>query len=176
MVKQIKKILFTTDLSKSSIKVFEQTVGLAAQTGASITILHVIEERSSTSENKIVHLVDKEVYERIRNEHRDEVKNVLIGKQRSVPAIQDALQQLCNQTNDKVCQFDNPVTIDNIEIHFGNAGDVITLIAKATECDLIALGYYKKGSILKTLMGGGSAGKNVIKQSQCPIFLVPIED
>lgn len=176
MVKQIKKILFATDLSKSSIEVFEQTVSIAAQTGASITILHVIEDRSSTSQNRMVHLVDKEVYEKIRNENRDEVKNVLIGKQRSIPVIQEALTDLCDKTNDKVCQVDNPVAIDNIEVHYGNAADVITLIAKTTECDLIAMGYYKKGSILKSLMGGTSPGKSVIKQSQCPIFLVPIED
>jgi len=176
MVKQIKKILYTTDLSKSSIDVFEQTVSLAAQTGASITILHVIEDKSNANQNRVVHLVDKEVYEKIRNEHRDEVKNVLIGKQRTIPAIQEALQDLCQKTNDKVCQVQDPVTIDNIEVHFGSAPDVITLIAKATDCDLIAMGYHKKGSILRTLMGGASAGKNVMKQSICPIYLVPIED
>ncbi len=178
MVKQIEKILYTTDLSESSIEVFEQTVSLAARTGASITLLHVIEDKSSSSsQNRMVHLVDIEVYEKIRNESRDEVKNVLIGKQRTVPVIQNALQALCDQTNDKVCKVaDTPVVIDNIEVHFGNAADVITLIANTMECDLIVMGYHKKGSILKSLMGGSSAGKNVIKQSKCPIFLVPIDD
>lgn len=177
MVKQIKRILFTTDLSKSSVEVFEQAVSLAAQTGASITILHVIEDGSTASQNRVVHLVDREVYEKIRNENRDEVKNVLIGKQRTVPVIQNALQEMCDKTNDKVCKIaDTPVAIDNIEVHFGNAADVITLTATTMACDLIVMGYHKKGSILKTLMGGASAGKNVMKQSKIPIFLVPIED
>lgn len=172
-MRQIKHILYTTDLSKSSIEVFEQTVILAAQTGAAITILHVIEDGSSGSQNRVVHLVDKERYEAIRRENSDKVRTALIGKEKGVPTIQKALQELCEKTNGKVSQFETPVTIVNIEVKYGNAADIITQMAREINCDVVAMGYYKKGSILKALMG--SAGKRVMLQSKCPLFLIPIE-
>ena len=173
MVHQIKKILFTTDLSKSSIKVFERTVALAAQTGAAIVMLHVIEDGSSSSQNRMIHLVDREVYEKIRSESSDIVRNVLIGKQRTIPVIQNALKQLCDETTDKVCATDQPVAIDAIEVRYGNVAEAIVAVADEDECDLIAIGHHQKGSLLRALMG--SATGSVIKQSRIPLFLVPIE-
>lgn len=41
---QIKKILFTTDLSKQTSYAFNYAVGLAAQYGASLTMLFVMED------------------------------------------------------------------------------------------------------------------------------------
>ena len=171
-MKQIKKILFTTDLSKASVAVFEQTAVLAAQTGASITILHVIEDGSSKSQNRVVHLVDKDQYEKIRKENQDRVKRVLIGKRKGLLVIQKALQDLCRETCEG--RFDTPVEIDGIEVHYGNAADIIVETAFAVGCDLIAMGFYKKGSILKKITG--SPGQRILRQSRCPLFLVPIDE
>lgn len=169
MVHQIRKILFTSDLSKSSIDVFRETVTLASQVGASIVILHVIEDGSSERPMKPIYLVDKEVYERIRKESQENVKNVLIGKQRAIPEIQSALMELC----DKTCVgHAESVNIENIEVRFGNATEIILEVADSEECDIIALGYKKKGVLLKALMG--SAGKKVIQKSRKPIYLIPI--
>lgn len=173
MVRQIKKILFTTDLSSSAIEVFEQTVSLAAQTGASIVILHVIEDGSNGSQNRTVHLVNKDEYEKIRNDKSDRVKNVLIGKANSVPLIQNALQELGRQTNEKLNLSDQPVEIDSIQVLYGNAADIIVKMAGITQCDMVVMGYHKKGSILKAVMG--SAGKRVLKQTQTPLLLIPLE-
>jgi len=46
MIPQIKKILFTTDLSKQTRHAFNYAVGLANQYGASLTILYVMEDLS----------------------------------------------------------------------------------------------------------------------------------
>ncbi len=170
MVHQIKRILFTSDLSKSSIAVFEESVTLASQIGASITILHVIEDGSEGGPIKPIYLVDKEVYEKIRQESQENIKNVLIGKQRTIPAIQSALTELC----DKTCVgHAESVNIDSIEVRYGKAADHILEVADTSDCDVIALGYKKKGSLLKALMG--SAGKKVIQESRKPIYLVPIK-
>jgi nucleotide-binding universal stress UspA family protein len=174
MVRQIKRILFTTDLSKSSIEVFEKTIALAAQTGAAITMLHVIEDGSSDVQNRTIHLVDRQAYEKIRNESRDIIKNVLIGKQKTIPLIQNALAELCDQTTGKICGESRPVVIDSIEVRFGNAANQIMEVADTLQCDLIAMGYFKKGSLLKALVSG-SAGKSVMQQSKKPLFLVPLE-
>lgn len=173
MVRQIKKILFTTDLSKSAIEVFEQTVSLAVQTGASIVMLHVVEDGSAGSQNRTVHLVNKDDYEKIRNDKTDRVKNVLIGKVKSVPLIQNALQELSEQTKDKLDLFDTPVDIESIQVLYGNAADMIVKMAGITQCDLVVMGYHKKGSILKSMTG--SAGKRVLKQTRIPLLLIPLD-
>ncbi|MCJ8499215.1 universal stress protein [Desulfatitalea alkaliphila] len=174
MAHKIEKILFTTDLSKSSVKVFEQTVVLAASLGAAITILHVIDDGSgsSGSQSRMVHLVDRDVYEKIRRESQDMVKNLLIGKQRTIPVIQDALKRLCEKTTDKLGE-DHEVTIDAIEVTYGNVADAIIELSEATQCDLVVMGYNKKGSLFKALLG--SPEKSVMKQSKKPILLIPLE-
>ena len=171
MVQRINKILYTTDLSESAITVFEQAVILASQTGASIVLLHVIEDGSSGRINRTVHLVNREAYEQIRTQGLNMAKETLIGKRKTIPLIQHALEELCAQTTGKVCHHDHPVAIDGIEVHYGNAADIITQVADASGCDLIVMGYHRKGSILKALMG--SSGKSVLAQSQKPVYLVP---
>jgi len=94
MIHKINRILFSSDLSKGSVDVFEQTVALASQLEASIVMLHVIEDGSSTVQNRMIHLVDSAVYEKIRKENKEAVKNLLIGKRRTIPIIQNALKNL----------------------------------------------------------------------------------
>lgn len=175
MAQPIERILFTTDLSEASVTVFEQTVSLASSLGASITMLHVIDDGSgsSGSQSRMVHLVDKQVYETIRQESRDMVKNLLIGKQRTIPVIQDALRKLCAQTSDKICGTDQAVAIDAIEVRYGNVADTIIEVFESAHCDLVVMGYRRKGSLLKAILG--SPEKSVIKQSKKPIMLVPLE-
>ncbi|WP_458576080.1 universal stress protein [Aliamphritea spongicola] len=47
MLPKVRKILYSTDLSKSSTAAFEHATYLAKQTGADIHILHVVEKLSS---------------------------------------------------------------------------------------------------------------------------------
>lgn len=168
MVRQIKKILFTSDLSKTSVAVFEETVALASQIGASIAILHVIEDGSSGRPMKPIYLIDQEVYEKIRAESQQNVKNILIGKQRTIPEIQNALTKLCDET---CAGHSETVNIENIEVRYGNAADIILEVADTLECDVIAIGLKRKGSFMKMLVGG--AGKKVIQESRKPIYLIP---
>jgi nucleotide-binding universal stress UspA family protein len=171
MIHKIKRILFSSDLSKGSVDVFEQTIALASQLGASIVMLHVIEDGSSTVQNRMIHLVDSALYEKIRKENQEVIKNLLIGKRRTIPIIQNALKDLCDNTTDKLCA-EKPVPVDAIEVRFGNVAEAIIEVTESANCDMVAMGYYKKGSLLRTLVG--SAGKSVMQQSHKPIFLVPL--
>ncbi|MBU1194162.1 MAG: universal stress protein [Proteobacteria bacterium] len=175
MIKQINKILFATDLSRSSVDVFEKTVALANQVNASIVIVHVIEDGSGGggTQKQIIHLVDRDLYEKNRKQSQDTVRNVLIGKQRLVPAIQKALKELCDQNNACTGDVERPVKIDSIEVVYGNAAERIMEIAEKTGCDLISMGYYQHGSILK-MITGSHIGKNIIHGSNIPVFLVPL--
>ena len=172
MILQIEKILFTSDLTKGSVEVFEQTVALAAQMDASISILHVMQEPTSGTETKMVHIIDSKLYEKILQDRQEDIKNVLIGKQKGVPIIQNALRELCEKTTNKICK-EQPVNIDRIEVRYGNPVDEITKFSESEGCDLIVMGYYKKSPLLKAFTGNTT--KKVIGQSQKPVFLVPLK-
>lgn len=174
MAEPIKKILFTSDLSKESIEVFEQTVGLAFQTGASITLLHVIDNLTSDNQKRVSYFIDSELYERIRREGQETAQKALIGKQKSLPVIQQAMQEHYVKTSEKVSGSGNPVTIDSIQVLYGNPAEKILEVAELSQCDLIAMGYHKKGSIFRAL--AGRAEKGVMKRSKKPLFLVPLSE
>lgn len=174
MIRKINKILFTTDLSISAIDVFEQTVSLAYQTGASIVMLHVIEDVSSSTKSQTVHLIDKDAYEAIRNDKSERVKNVLIGKAKSVPVIHDALQKLNEDTKEKFNISDKTVEIESIQVIFGDVAENIVKMAKVDKCDLIVMGHHHKGSVFKAMTP--SARKRILKQTNIPVMLVPLDN
>ena len=174
MIRKINKILFTTDLSISAIEVFEQTVSLAYQTGASIVMLHVIEDVTQNVKRQTVHLIDQDAYEKIRNDKSERVKNVLIGKAKTVPIIHEALQKLNEETKEKFNLSDKTVDIESIQVFFGDVAENIVKMAKVDECDLIVMGHHKKGSLLKAMTS--STSKRVLKQADIPVMLVPLAD
>lgn len=174
MAEQIKKILFTSDLSEESVKVFEQTVGLAFQIGASITLLHVIDNATSENQKRVSYFIDTETYEKIRQEGKETAQKALIGKQRSLPVIQQAMEERYVKTSEQVCEPGSPVSIDTIQVIYGNPAEKILEVAEVTNCDLIAMGYHKKGSIFRAL--AGRAEKGVMKGSRKPLFMVPLEE
>ena len=53
MVPEIKKILFPTNLSRSARHAFEYAVSIANRYGATITLLHVMEEVSHSSDVRL---------------------------------------------------------------------------------------------------------------------------
>ena len=84
--------------------------------------------------------------------------------------IRDALQRLCNDAACKICGHEQDVQINDIEVRYGNAAEIITELSGSV--DLVVMGYHRRGSLLRALIG--SSGKNVIKHSNQPILLVPI--
>jgi len=174
MAEQIKKILFTSDLSEESVKVFEQTVGLAFQIGASITLLHVINSLTPDNQKRVGYFIDDETYEKIRQEGQEIAQKALIGKKKSLPIIRQAMEEHYVKSSKKVNEPDSPVTIDSIQVLYGNPAEKILEVADDAGCDLIAMGYHKKGSIFRAL--AGRAEKGVMKRSKKPLFLVPLEE
>ena len=61
MIPEIKKILYTTDMSETSNLAFSYAASLANRYGAGITILHVIKDSMSTSENLVSNVLGDDV-------------------------------------------------------------------------------------------------------------------
>lgn len=168
MATVINKILFCSDLTKGSVKVFEQAVALALQTNAKISMIHVIQEEDSSYKGEFIDWIDQELYVRIKKSRQAKAKDVLIDKQKGMTEIQHALRNYFEQTGKNMDEHQQ-VSVDAIEISEGRPALAIPEFAEANGCDLIVLGYHQNGSFLRALM---ESGKKIMQRNDINVFLV----
>lgn len=166
----INKILFCSDLKKSSITVFEKAMALALQTDASISMIHVFEEDDAVYKGELVDWMDHELYTRIRKKRQVSARDVLISKQKGMSEIQRVLKDYFEKTGKDKQEYKD-IPIDAIEVKEGNPSLVIPEFAESNGCDLIMIGYHQNGTFLKALIESGK--KNMLR-SGISIFLVPL--
>lgn len=167
----INKILFCSDLTKDSVKVFEQAVTLALQTNAAVSMIHVVKKEDAAYKGEFIDWMDQELYDRIRKSRQAKARDVLIDKQKGMSEIQKVLRQYFEKAG-KSAEENRQVTIDSIEVAEGYPSLSIPEFAETNGCDLIIMGYRQKGSFLRALM---ESGKKIIQRNNINIFLVPIE-
>jgi len=168
MVPQIKKILFTTNLSKESRHAFDYSISLAMQYGASITILHVMEESSWSTTAYAKTILGEERWHKLRKNHEQEARQILIGKQKEGALIKEALTEFCKATEKdlKECEF----VMDEIIVTHGIVVDEIMRVAQEKKCDLIVMGYHARGQFEEAILG--STTRRVLRRSEIPVLLV----
>ena len=88
---QIKKILFTTDLSQQTRHAFNYAAGLAHQYGATLTILYVMEDISGSQSAHLRAFIGSERWKELKNSYEQQIQQVLIGKRREGAMIREAL-------------------------------------------------------------------------------------
>ena len=163
---QIKKILYATDLSETSVHAFSYAVSLANMYGAGITILHVLAE--FPGEDFIANMVDTDTWHEIKNRHYSEARQQLIGKKRDHVAIKEVLQAFSEEA--KVDGEDQPFVTDEVLIKNGDPAEIIVQTAKERHCDLIVMGTHGRGAITDVLIG--STAKRVVRQSTIPVLVI----
>ncbi|NCC28152.1 MAG: universal stress protein [Gammaproteobacteria bacterium] len=141
---EIKTLLFATDFSKGSARACDLARSLADTCGASLTLLHVINEFSDRNARK----VSAEVYEKLAAEVE---KNAVEDMQ----AFRDHYFK------------DMPVTT---EIAVGKSHEEIIRQAKKIGADLILMGTQGRAGIEKMLMG--STAEKVVRSSPIPVLTV----
>jgi len=80
MSPEIKKILFTTDLSENARDAFKYTADIAARYGAGIVILHVIEEMPYNIESSIMNMLGEKEWEELKKINEKDAASSLTGK------------------------------------------------------------------------------------------------
>lgn len=162
MLPQVRKILYSTDLSKSSTTAFEQAVYLAKKTGAEIHILHIVEKLSNDAKITFqTYVIDS------KNRH-------------------DLLQQRVETARDKLMHRQNEFwgrlqvenenlrqQIKSIQVVEAYPAESILKISQELEVDLIVMGSHEKG-MLHTFLG--SVAKNVLSRSRIPMLIVPLPE
>jgi nucleotide-binding universal stress UspA family protein len=172
MIPQIKKILFTTDLSQQTRHAFNYAVGLANQYGASLTILYVMEDVSPTQSANLQGFIGDERWEQLRQAHEQEVRQILIGKKREGSIIREALGEMFTAAQKDLREKN--LRSDEIVVTQGDAVDCILAEADARQADLIVMGYHPRGRLEEAIVG--SVSRSVLRRANVPVLLVRLPE
>ena len=156
MIPQIKKILYTTDLSENSAYVLRYAIDAAKKHDAKIIILHVLDMMPAIAKVDITEdKQDKIFKEKITN---------------TMDRIQKRLKVFC----EKELKDDPECTerVESIEVCDGFPAEVILSRADKENCDVIIMGTHAKGIIANTFLG--STAKRVLRRTRKPVFIIPL--
>jgi nucleotide-binding universal stress UspA family protein len=168
----IKRLLYTTDLSENARYAFAYAVSLANLYGASITLLHVISEVSKSLDKAVVGYISEDRWEEIKRQQVMEAKETLTGKKRDYVPIREVLGQFCEDV--KSSHLDQDFVADEILVTRGNPVDEILAQAEERNCDLIVMGTQGHGILEDALIG--STARRVIRRSKKPVLVVRLPE
>ena len=155
MIPQIKKILYSTDLSKNSAYAFYYAVDLAQKKGATIVILHAIEPVPAYVRNYISEM------QKIEIERHEEI----------IEVIHKRLHNFCQKVD---AHMGSPCAelVSKILVRVGHPVEEILSVADEEECDMIILGNHGKGFLKQTFLG--SVSRSVLDRTRKPVFIIPL--
>lgn len=172
MIPEIKKILFTTDLSQQARHAFSYALSLANQYGASLTILYVMEDPSPTQSAYLQAFIGDERWEELRQSHEQEIRQVLIGKKREGSMIRQALGEMFTAAKSDLPEKN--LRSDEIVVTQGDTVDCILQEAEARKVDLIVMGYHPRGRLEEAIVG--SVSRSVLRRTNVPVLLVRLPE
>lgn len=156
MIPQIKKVLYTTDLSKNSAYAFFYAVDMAKKYNASIVILHTVEP--------IPHVYTEGGARVLRSIEKQQ-------QETDVGDIKKRLQEFCKKVEN---QAGCPCTdlVSKILVPLGYPVEEILKAADDEGCDAIILGTHGKGFLRQTFLGSVSVA--VLERTRKPVFIIPL--
>ena len=162
MTPEIKKILYSTDLSENARYAFGYAASLANRYGAGIILLHVIEDRSSYSDNMILNILGEEKWRQLRKSNEQEVFDT----------IKKRLENFCEEVSKQLPTC--PFIVDGILVKTGNPVEEILNQVSKTESDLVVMGAHGRGMLADKLIG--STSRRVLRRCEKPVLLVRIPE
>jgi len=158
----IKKILYTTDLSKNSAHAFQYATDYAEKHDAEIIILYVYEKFRWADPPEL------EDNLQIAEQLKFAVKN----KENTINIIKTRLTTFCEKVkkDDPSCTF----RADTIEVCEGYPANTILEKADEFDCDLIVMGTHGKGLISHAFLG--SVAEKVLRRSRRPVLTIPLPE
>ena len=160
MIPEIKKFLYTTDLSANSAYAFRYAINSAKKHDAKIIILHVLEELPANIKALVASYIDDDQQKKIT--------------EKNVTHIMDRIRKRLKVFCDKELK-DDPESLDRIEsidVCHGFPADEILRKVKKLECDAIIMGTHGKGILKNTYLG--SITKKVLRRVRKPVFIIPL--
>lgn len=159
MLKEIKTILYASDLSNTSVYAFRYAVCLAKALDARLHILHVVEPMSEDARVTLHFFInDPLAREQALNRRFENARELLNERQEAfwarMPSDEKALRE----------------RVDEIEVIEGFAAEAILKRAESLPADMILMGSHAHG-ISHTFLG--TVAKRVLRRSRIPTLIVP---
>jgi nucleotide-binding universal stress UspA family protein len=158
MIPEIKKILYTTDLSESARYAFGYAVSLANRYGADLTILHVMEDLSGTQGMLVINAIGEKKWSEIRDSNKKEV----------LDALKERVEQFCAEVSGEHPEC--PFLINEIVVTTGNPVEEILKQAEKKESDLLVMGAHGHGILAGAMIG--SISRRVLRQCKKPVLVI----
>jgi nucleotide-binding universal stress UspA family protein len=162
MIPEIKKILYTTDLSENARYAFSYAASLANRYDAGITILHVLEEMSPTTDNLVVGILGREKWDELWGNNEKEVLATL--KSRLTTFCEDVQADLPS------CPF----ITDTIKVKIGKPVAEILQEVEKNDYDIVVMGAYGHGALADAVMG--SVSRRVVRRCKKPVLVVRLPE
>lgn len=167
MIPEIKKVLFTSDLTDNSKHAFAYAASLASRFCAKMVFLYVMEDVPHSAKG----FLDQEILNQIRNRALDSAKHSLVGKRRDMATIQSELNRFCELAQ-KEPQGDSQFFVTSeVVVTEGNVVDEILRTAEAYECDTIVMGSDRHGAFTRAMLG--SVVNGVLRRSNRLVVVAP---
>lgn len=158
MIPVIRKILYCTELSDTPGYVFRYAASIAHQYGASLSILHVMEDVPEGSRQLIASEIGASRWEDIKKKNAQGFHDILKARK------ENFLEKMRSE------KPDFSVAIDSILIKVGYPADEILHQVEAGGFDLLVMGSHGKGRVADVMMG--STTGRVIRQCKKPVLVV----
>ena len=169
---EVKKILYTTDLSENARYAFAYAVSLADLYNASITFIHVLPEVPDILDKNVIGYISEERWEEIKSQNVEEARDAIIGKKHEHMAIRDALHQFSQDV--KEGNEGEGFATDEIIVVRGNPVEEILKYSEENNCDLIVMGTHGHGTLTDAMMG--STARRVLRRSPKPVLVVRLPE
>ena len=162
MIPEIKTILYAADMSETSNFAFSYAASIANRYDASINILLVIKDATTSSEGLISNVIGDKKWQDILSRNKIKI----------VENIRRQLGEFCDQTRSEMAAC--PFLVDNILVEIGNPVDKIVQEAAKDIYDIVIMGAHGHGAIAGTVMG--SVSRRVLRRCQKPVLVVRLPE
>lgn len=162
MLPSVKRILYATELTDSSISACHYAIYLAKLTGAEIHILHVTERISPEMMVALEgYIMNSEARKKTR-QSRNEVATKKLKKR---------LDKFWKQQEPDVQKLKKKVA--SVNVYEAYPAEEILKQSSKLNCDMIVMGAHDKG-VIHTFLG--SVAKSVLRRARIPVLIVPIPE
>lgn len=162
MVPEFKRILYATDLSENARYAFGYAASLADRYNAQVTVLHVLEDISTTFNMHISGYLGDAQWAQLQVEKEGTL----------LDTITERLNAFCSEAQDKMkeCKF----IVEKILVVKGVPAEEILNQAEANDVDIIVMGTHGYGVFKDALMGG--TARRVVRRSPAPVMVVRLPE
>ncbi len=162
MIPEIKKILYTTDLSENARYAAGYAASIANRYGAGITVMHALEQLSPYRESLVVNVVGNAKWHEIMKRNETEFHEKFRKK------VEDFCEEMASE--DPTCPF----IIDNTIIKAGNPVETILDEVEKGDYDLVVMGAHGHKGLADAVMG--STSRRVLRRCTKPVLVVRLPE